>query len=94
MPNRRWAFNIDERDHEVAAKWSRLSNSGQVVVDGVVQDSWGFTLNIEPRRFSVAKKEARVRWSSGMLLQGLFSNECDLFLDGVRIPPAKAENGS
>ena len=94
MPNRRWAFNIDERDHEVIARWNRISNSGQVVVDGVVQDSWGITLNIEPRRFSVAQKEAMVRWSSGVPLQGLFSNGCDLFLDGVRIPHSKAEDGS
>lgn len=89
MPSRRWAFSADDRDHVVIAMWSRVSNSGQVTVNGVVQDEWGFTLNIEPRRFRVGEKEAMVRWPNNVPLRGLFSSECVLFLDGVRIPPAK-----
>ena len=94
MSNKRWAFTIGKLDHVVIARWSRANNAGDVTVDGVVQDSWAHTTNIEPRRFSVAEKEAMVRWSNSLPLQWLFNNNCELFLDGVRMPPSKAETNS
>ena len=95
MPSKRWAFTIGNLEHVVVARWNRINNAGDVTVDGVVQDSWNSTANIESRRFSVAKKEAMVRWSNNLPLQWLLNNNnCELFLDGVRMPPAKAATNS
>ena len=79
MARQKWDVNISGDHHRVEVRTNPWTASGEILVDNQVVDAWGPTLLLRPRTFTVAGKEAIIRWS------GILSQKCALFVSGKRV---------